>query len=200
MKRKNLIIISSIMFLLLLFLYLLNRLEFIDSFVYELIIGIKSDVTTKFMKFITFFASTKFIVGVVIFLFILSIFKGSFPLIFNFVIILESVINSIVKLLVKRARPSLINLVIETTYSFPSGHTMAAVVLYGLIIYLINKTKINKNLKIAINILLITLIILIMVSRIYLGVHFFSDVFAGLFLGLSYLLIMIDILERRKLI
>lgn len=178
-------------------MYLTNHVNFIDTTIYELIIKLKSDSFTKFMKFITFFASTKFITSIVIILFIISLFKGKLPLIVNWIILGEMLINNIIKVIVKRDRPTLINLVTETTYSFPSGHTMIAVVLYGLLIYLCNKSNINKKFKIIFSVLFTILIILIMMSRIYLGAHFFSDVIAGACLAMCYLLLMISILERR---
>lgn len=178
-------------------MYLTNHVNFIDTTIYELIIKLKSDSFTKFMKFITFFASTKFITSIVIILFIISLFKGKLPLIINWIIFGEMLINNIIKVIIKRDRPTLINLVTETTYSFPSGHTMIAVVLYGLLIYLCNKSNINKKFKIIFSVLFTILIILIMMSRIYLGAHFFSDVIAGACLAMCYLLLMISIFERR---
>ena len=197
MKRRILIIGAFILFLLFLMLYLFNRVNFLDTFVYDVIITLKSNSFTSFMKFITFFASTKFITVIVIILFIVSLFKGKLLLIINWIILGEVFINNILKVIIKRERPTLINLVTETTYSFPSGHTMVAVVFYGFLIYLINKTKLEKMYKYIINSLLTILIILIMVSRIYLGAHYFSDVMAGACLATSYLLLMIEILERR---
>lgn len=200
MKRRILIIGAFILFLLFLMLYLFNRVNFLDTFVYDVIITLKSNSFTSFMKFITFFASTKFITVIVIILFIVSLFKGKLLLIINWIILGEVFINNILKVIIKRERPTLINLVTETTYSFPSGHTMVAVVFYGFLIYLINKTKLEKMYKYIINSLLTILIILIMVSRIYLGAHYFSDVMAGACLATSYLLLMIKILERRNIL
>ena len=201
MKRKVFIFCSILFFIVFLVMYLVNRIGVIDSFVYDLVILLKSDFNTTFMKFITFFASTKFILAVLLFMLMMYIFKKKkLYLITVLLIVGEVVLNNIVKLVVRRDRPELINLVKETSYSFPSGHTMVSVVFYGFLIYLISKTKYSKKVKVILYILLVTLIFLIMMSRIYLGVHYFSDVFAGLFLGLAYLLIIITILERRKLL
>lgn len=200
MKRRILIISTFILFILFLMLYLFNRVNFLDNFIYDLIICLKSNGFTKFMKIITFFASTKFITSIVILLFILSFFKGKLPLIINWIILGEVFINNIIKVLVRRDRPIIINMVTENTFSFPSGHTMAAVVFYGFLIYLIKKSKLDKKYKILVNIILSLLIILIMMSRIYLGAHYFSDVIAGASLATSYLLLMVDILERRNVL
>lgn len=200
MKRRILIISTFILFILFLMLYLFNKVNFLDTFIYDLIISLKSNSFTKFMKFITFLASTKFITSIVILLFILSFFKGKLPLIINWIILGEVFINNIIKVLVRRERPIIINMVTENTFSFPSGHTMAAVVFYGFLIYLIKKSKLDKKYKILVSIILSLLIILIMMSRIYLGAHYFSDVIAGASLATSYLLLLIDILERRNVL
>ena len=200
MKRRILILSTFILFILFLMLYLFNRVNLLDTFIYDLIISFKSNWFTKFMKYITFLASTKFITCIVILLFILSLFKGKLPLIINWIILGEVVINNIIKVLVRRERPIIINMVTENTFSFPSGHTMAAVVFYGFLIYLIRKSKLDKKYKILVSIILSLLIILIMMSRIYLGAHYFSDVIAGASLATSYLLLMVGILERRNVL
>lgn len=200
MKRRILIVSAILVFILFLMLYLFNKVNFLDTFIYDLIISLKSNRFTKFMKFITFLASTKFITSIVILLFILSFFKGKLPLIINWIILGEVFINNIIKVLVRRERPIIINMVTENTFSFPSGHTMAAVVFYGFLIYLIKKSKLDKKYKILVSIILSLLIILIMMSRIYLGAHYFSDVIAGASLATSYLLLLIDILERRNVL
>jgi len=201
MKKKICIILFSLLFILFLTLYLTNNINSFDNYFYNLIISLKSDGFTKFMLLITHLASTKFIM-IIMFIFLCKYFisKKRIYLITDIIILGETIINSTLKIIIGRERPTLINLVTETSYSFPSGHTMVAVVLYGFLIYLINKSKMNKYLKIVLNSLLIILIILIMMSRIYLGVHYASDVFAGMSLSIAYLIFIIDLLERRKLI
>lgn len=200
MKRKLIILISFILFLLIFLLYKLDLLNNIDNSVYNFIIGIKSRNMTSIMKIITFFASTKFIIFILLLLLLLSIKYKKIPILINIVVIIEILINNLVKIIVRRDRPKLINLVTEKSFSFPSGHTMVSVTLYGFIIYLILKSNINKKLKYLLISLLSVLTILIMISRIYLGAHFFSDVFGGLCLALAYLITTIDIIERKKLL
>ena len=200
MKRKYLIIISLVVFLIFLILYLFNYVNNIDNFVYNFIMDIKNDKVTYFMKFITFFGGVKFIIFLMILFIILNFIKGKIYLIFNYLIVGQSILNRIVKIIVRRERPSLINLVEEKSFSFPSGHTMVAVTLYGFLIYLIYKSKLKKIYKMVLILLLVLLIGLIVISRIYLGVHYFSDCIAGIFLALAYLLLCINILERKKII
>ena len=88
-----------------------------------------------------------------------------------------------------RVRPVGIALIEQGGYSFPSGHSMMAFAFYGFIIYLINKSNMAKKKKIVITTLLSILILLIGVSRIYLGVHFASDVLGGFILSLIHLIL-----------
>ncbi|MBQ3020908.1 MAG: phosphatase PAP2 family protein [Bacilli bacterium] len=200
MKRKIWYILLTALFLVLLILYKFNKLEFIDDYFYKIIISIKNDNITNIMKNITFLASTNFILLLMLILFILSIFNYKIPIIINILIIIETIINHLIKIIIRRDRPILINLVEETSFSFPSGHTMVSVILYGFIIYIVNKSKLDKIYKIIIISLLSLLILLIMISRIYLGVHYFSDVIAGFTLALAILLLAIDIIERKKIL
>ena len=90
------------------------------------------------------------------------------------------------KIIFKRPRPSVEHLVEVSNYSFPSGHAMAITCLYALIICYIYRSKPNyRNVLI---ILCVLVIILVNLSRVYLGVHYFSDVFAGSMLSLSLVL------------
>lgn len=201
MKRKYLILFFVLIFILFLGLYLSDNINWLDDSLFNLIFNLRSNLMTNIMKFITFFASTKFITIIFIILLILYfINKKRIYLVTDIIILGEVVLNNIIKILVGRERPEIEHLVTENSFSFPSGHTMVAVVFYGLIIYLLNKSKINKKIKILITVFLISLIVLIMISRIYLGVHFTSDVLSGASLSLAYLIYMVDSLEKRKLL
>ena len=81
-------------------------------------------------------------------------------------------------------------------YSFPSGHSMASMAFYGLIIYFVIRFVKNRALKIFLSIMLSLLIILIGMSRIYLGVHYPSDVFAGFVFTVAYLIFYITIILK----
>lgn len=197
-KNKKFAIVSFIMFLIFLILYLTNNINSTDEVIYRFIMNLESDLATKCMKLITILGSIEFIIFIVFILLILSIFKGKVPIIIIYLITGESLINFIIKNIVKRERPNVLRLVFEDTYSFPSGHTMVSIVLYGFLIYLIIKSKLGNKIKIILSIILGLIPILVMISRIYLGVHFFSDVMAGMFLSITYLLLAIDIIEREK--
>ncbi len=147
--------------------------------------------------FITSFANTIWLIGLSIVLFILIKNKKTGALIcIN--LGLSALVNYILKLILKRPRPTENLLMIESGYSFPSGHSMVSMAFYGFLIYLTYKNIKNKYLKFAIITLLTMLIICIGVSRIYLGVHYTSDVIAGFLVGIIYLVLFIHITKKKK--
>lgn len=107
----------------------------------------------------------------------------------------SGLLNQILKRLVQRPRPTEYRLIEENGYSFPSGHSMVSAAFYGFFIYLIFKNIKNKYIKWISIILLSILIALIGTSRIYLGVHYTSDVMAGFVISLSYLVIFTSIVN-----
>ncbi|WP_125606460.1 phosphatase PAP2 family protein [Lapidilactobacillus bayanensis] len=101
--------------------------------------------------------------------------------------IIGNLINHLVKSIVQRPRPSLPHLVVETGYSFPSGHATAAVMFFGSLIlighYLI-KQRSWHHLWIT---LMLLMLLLLGISRLYVQVHYPSDVTAGFLLALGNL-------------
>ena len=97
----------------------------------------------------------------------------------------QAVLN-ILKVVFQRPRPKTEMYVFS--YSFPSGHVFSATVIYGFCIYLTFRFIKNATVKWTVSALLSLLILLIGLSRIYLGVHWFSDTLAGHVTGLAWLL------------
>lgn len=96
-----------------------------------------------------------------------------------------------------RARPEqALHLVEQGGYSFPSGHSVTSVVVYGLLLYLIRKHCKNKAIGNTLSVLCGVLMVAIGPSRIYVGVHWPTDVLCGWLIGLGVLFIAIMILER----
>jgi membrane-associated phospholipid phosphatase len=83
-------------------------------------------------------------------------------------------------------------------FSFPSGHASSGFIFYGLLAYLIWKTNIPRAYKLIIATLLILLSLLIGFSRLYLRMHYPSDVIAGFCNGFAWLILSIVLLERLK--
>ena len=84
----------------------------------------------------------------------------------------------------------------ENGYSFPSGHSITSMVFYGYLIYLIYRYVDNKNIKVSLIIFLSLLILMIGFSRIYLGVHYTSDVLAGFLISVAYLILFVSIVNK----
>ncbi len=101
----------------------------------------------------------------------------------------------VLKLLVHRARPA-VALLAEHDFSFPSGHAAISMAFYGFVVYAyfrVAKTSSQKVIQVLLGSLII---VLVGVSRLYLGVHFMSDVVAGYFVGTFWLLVGMVISER----
>lgn len=95
----------------------------------------------------------------------------------------------ILKHIFHRPRPAIYHVIEQGGYSFPSGHALNAVLLYGSLIVLVHYyLKNNDQLRYAFMTLFAGLIIAIPISRVYLGVHYFSDVLAGFGLGVFFLI------------
>jgi membrane-associated phospholipid phosphatase len=156
---------------------------------------------TNQMLFITYLAKGEIItIGVIIFTLIFYIYKK-----WRFIsTLLISVLGGelfvwIIKNIIERPRPPLTNaLVSESSYSFPSGHTFVAIAFYGLLSYFIIQSERKKIFKIISLILASLLIISVSISRIYLGAHWPSDVFASFAAGLAWLTILITSLKIKK--
>lgn len=200
-KYKYLIILLIIITLIWTLLVATNQFKVIDKYIYNLLISLKCDFFTNFFKVITFFGSVKFIVILNVLAIIYEIVKKNnkcFSIVFFSAC--SSFINSLLKVIVRRERPDIsLWLVSENNFSFPSGHSMTSFVFYGIICYFIYNSKISLNNKIVIISLLGLLVILIGMSRIYLGVHYFSDVIGGFLWGFVVLLLGINYLNRREI-
>ena len=107
-------------------------------------------------------------------------------------LVVVTILNQLLKRLLQRPRPTEFRIIEETGYSFPSGHSMVSMAFYGYLIYLIYRFVKNKYLKWISIVLLSLLICLIGISRIYLGVHYTSDVLGGFLISISYLVIYIS--------
>ena len=150
-----------------------------------------SDFVTPIAKFITNFGGAIFLVILTIVLFILIKDKKIGISIFSNLAII-TILNQLLKRILQRPRPTEFRIIEETGYSFPSGHSMISMAFYGYLIYLIYKYVKNKYIKWTAIVLLSILICCIGISRIYLGVHYTSDVLGGFLISLSYLVIYIS--------
>ena len=154
-----------------------------------------SDFATPIAKFITNFGGAIFLITLTVILVILIKNKKIGLSIFSNLIII-TVLNQLLKRILQRPRPTEFRIIEETGYSFPSGHSMVSMAFYGYLIYLIYKYVENKHVKWISIVLLSILICTIGVSRIYLGVHYTSDVLGGFLVSISYLILFISTVNK----
>ncbi len=155
---------------------------------------------TKFMKGITFLASAGFLQTCYALLIIFYLTKKNYRRTIEiFAIAVGGVLlNLTMKYSFHRLRPP--NPLIEPlqSFSYPSGHANSGFIFYGLLIYLIWKSELPLAYKIVICNLLFGLSVTIAFSRIYLRVHYPSDVLAGFTIGFAWLVLSIYIMEKLK--
>lgn len=172
----------------------MNIINVIDETVYGLITKFMSNGITNVMLFISHLGSAiTLIVLAIAFILLMKDRINSKFITIN--LILVFFLNRILKWAIARPRPEVLKIIQETGYSFPSGHSMVSTGFYGFLIYLIYKNVKNKYLRYSLMSILFILIILIGISRVYLGVHYTSDVLGGFLISIAYLILYIRINE-----
>ena len=204
-NNKQLVLISIPLFILVIILaikIIYGQELIIDKFAYDILVGkLRNPTLTHFMKLITKLSNTEFIVSLaafflLVFLYIIKNKKLAVTLTLNLIGVAS--LNQFLKAIFQRERPVGYRLIEMTGYSFPSGHAMVSMSFYGLLIYIIHRLFKNKKLKILLISLNVIIIILVGLSRIYLGVHYFSDVIAGYSISIIYLLLVTKFLNKYK--
>ena len=194
-KRYITSLVLLIFFIIIMILVITCNITTFDDNIYNLLYSLRSSSMDLIMKTITQFGNTIPVIIITLVLMItLTSRKEVFLIGSNTILTVGS--NQILKHIICRPRPNHLRLIVENGYSFPSGHAMISICLYGLLIYLVNKKIKNKLLKIVLTILLIILILGIGISRIYVGVHYPSDVLGGYLLSLSILIFNITIVNK----
>ena len=205
-KNNKYILYISIPLLLIILLItskvIVGKELYIDKLAYQIFIEkLRNDKLTTFMKLATKLSNPEvmIVIAIISILFCIKLIKNkklSLGIILNLAGI--TIINQILKFIFRRERPTGYRLIEMSGYSFPSGHAMVSLAFYGLLIYITKRLVKNKYLKILLITLNIAIIILIGVSRIYLGVHYLSDVLTGYSISIIYLLITTKLLNKYK--
>lgn len=161
----------------------------LDIYGYDLISKfLISDFVTPIAKNITHLGGAIFIIILSLIL-LISIKNKRIGILIWINLGISVLLNQALKFIIQRPRPTEFRIINESGYSFPSGHSMVSAAFYGFLIYLIYKNVKNKYLKWSLITLLSLVILTIGTSRIYLGVHYTSDVIAGFLISISYLII-----------
>lgn len=172
-----------------------------DDLVTNYVLSYRSPAMTSYFKFVTDIGDVEGYIAITIITAIVSLVvlkKWKYMLQICLVMIISALSNVVLKRFINRARPTIEHLVTVESLSYPSGHAMAAMSFYGFLMYLFYKMKMNKFLKYTGMILIAFLILSIGVSRIYLGVHYPSDIAAGFVAGaiwVVFCIIVFNIIE-----
>lgn len=184
----------------LLFAYIVNRIYKdniyrFDNQIYKTIVIFMNPVVTKILKVLTHFGDWMIMIPISIGIIIKNRKCG---ILVSINLISIFILNQTLKLIFNRPRPEGNRLIEASGYSFPSGHSMVSMAFYGLLIYLAYKNIKNRMLKYIMCVLLTLLILVIGVSRIYLGVHYATDVVGGFLISLAYLIIFTHVIKQKE--
>lgn len=102
-------------------------------------------------------------------------------------LVLVVLLNQILKFIVQRPRPEGFRLAVVSGFSFPSGHSMVAMAFFGLLAWFVWRYEKNRRMRNLLVIAFSIVILMIGISRVYLGVHYASDVLAGFCVSLVWL-------------
>ncbi|NPV89153.1 MAG: phosphatase PAP2 family protein [Firmicutes bacterium] len=160
-----------------------------DSLIIGLFNQFRSPAMTAFMKSVTFIGSGLAVISIgLLSWFFLRRYRGWEANLILISLAGSFVLNRLLKLAFHRTRPDLFPIIHEPGYSFPSAHAMVSFAFYGMLIYLVWTIFRPGPVRSLLTVFLMLLVLTIGISRIYLGVHYPSDVIAGFAAGGLWLL------------
>lgn len=194
-KKKIITIIGlSIVFVIISILVIFGLTNSIDMGFYNFLMNFKCSFLDNYFILITKCGDVSFICGLV--LGVILILRNKYSLLYGCLAIDCALTNKIVKHIIRRDRPDVLKLIKQGGFSFPSGHSMISMCMYGCLIYVVLKKIKNKYLKWFLVFILSLLIVSVGLSRIYVGVHYLSDVVGGFILGLIILILYIELTNK----
>ncbi|MGP6145821.1 phosphatase PAP2 family protein [Jeotgalibaca sp. A122] len=167
-----------------------EALNQMDQNVTETVVQLRNVIADTYFRTMTQLANIDFIKGLIIvtiLVLVLILKKWKTALIYTSGVIAGNVwLNPMLKNFFQRERPNeAFRMVSENSYSFPSGHSFASAMIYPLTVYImVRHTRLSQHKKVA-YFLLAVVVLSVGFSRIYLGVHYLSDVVGGFSLGFS---------------
>lgn len=169
-----------------------------DTRIGSTILSYRSPALTQYFSFITNFGHFWSYALAIVLCALLFYWKfKSWKYLLQLVVVVLLALSSdyILKNIIDRTRPDIEHLVGISTSSYPSGHAMVSMAFYGFLIYLLYTVKITKTIKMILIALCAFLILNIGISRIYLGVHFPSDIAGGWIAGFFWIIFCILVLN-----
>lgn len=173
----------------------------VDARTIKLVGSFYSPAVSRFMLFITNLGKWQVVLTISLILIILALLKRRRYIVFAVILATAGgeALAFLNKIIIQRERPDALGqLVHEGGYSFPSAHAVIAVTFYGLLGYFFIKKIRHWEGKVIVFLTTMFFIFLMGTSRIYLGVHYPSDVVAGYLLGFAWLATIIPALEIRR--
>lgn len=156
-----------------------------DDPVRDAFYSIRSEWLTPLVKALTYMSSYTFIIGLCILLVAIKPTRLRFGIPVSAGALSVTIVNRLIKHAVARPRPGdVIHLVTEGGMSFPSGHSITSMFVYSILIYQVRRYVKDRRKANVLTVLLAVPMLLIGPSRVYLGVHYPTDVLAGWFLGI----------------
>lgn len=171
-----------VLFVLLAFTLQLYVVERFDLFMLEAAMSIRAGWVTVIMEWFAFIGSSEAVVVLTVIVFIgLFIIKAPWRDFFflGTIMAATAVFNTTLKYTIARVRPEDFMMIELTTYSFPSGHSMGALSLYGALVFLLWERIPSGALRVMMLSLAIVIILVMGSSRVYLGVHYATDIMGG---------------------
>lgn len=172
-------------------------LDGFDDAVRYRVYSMRSDKLTVFWRFITHSGDRYVVIILGIILLLIKSLREKYGVKFAIATLSSTALYQIMKYIFQRPRPDLaLRLIEQGGYSFPSGHSMNCLVSYGILIYLLLRYCENRRLAKLLSFGLGLLTILIGFSRVYVGVHYPTDIIGGWSLGIAVLVAMIYAFEK----
>ncbi len=182
-------IVSFVFLCLLAKKYSLPFLQEIDTRILQFMVGHTNRNMTVVMNIITFFGTIGGVTLILILMILISRFQKEM-LLYSGLVLFTYLINGFMKNIVMRPRPNVTHLTFADGYSFVSGHSSISIVLsVTLIAFFVPKIK-KTVLRNCITVFLCILPFCIAISRMYLRVHYFTDILGGWFVAVTYLCIL----------
>lgn len=158
----------------------------IDQSILDAIAAFRTPLFTQIFQIITYFGSAPVIIviSLIVTILLFHIREKRMGILFAYLTICDALITFIVKNLTHRLRPDPLEQLIEVTgFSLPSGHSSSSIFLYGAVAIMFMPYAPSRRIKFLLAMLTSVLIMLVGLSRIYLGVHYPTDVLAGYLVG-----------------
>lgn len=194
-------VLSCIIFIFLSLTYNMHIMMLIDTVVSSFVQSIRNPTLTHLFLFFTTVGSMRIYIPLSLLLFIYYVIQKRFASSLLILVCLygSDYINKVLKSFYHRSRPDVQTLISASGYSFPSGHAMNATAFLGFVAYLaITEHRLNLGEKIMLIFVSSLLILAIALSRVYLGVHYLSDIVAGIAAGFGWMFLCILFHQKLK--